>query len=475
MHAFPSTSRTHLLRGPSAAALAAGMLLWASATVQAQNYYGSIAFAPTPDGGYAGGMAWNRQHHATARESALNECRWAGGGDACREVGWFQNACGAIAIGDGNGYGTGWGDTDATAERAALAACRKANQTCRIEISRCTELTTASTVELDRSARRRIQAALTAQGFDPGPADGIFGGRTQAALQAWQTARGYPATGNLTPDQARILLAAHQVKPQEPSNETPTPKQNGDLWGSIAFSQNPQRGHAWALVWNTGGAPQAKQLGLDLCRREGGQNCREIGWFRNACGALAIGDGNGFGAGWGTTIAAAEHDSLSKCRSVNENCRLEVSRCSDKPTETAGVAQASVIAIFPKCPDELTREPCWRELINQPGCHVFLGASTPNVEWTGSCSNGIATGMGILRFTKAFPREWECTLSRGRLNGQVIFRAEGAVSKGQYVDGLAHGRHVTTQHYIPELVGCWREYSNGRLIASDQRLKCDYV
>ena len=318
MHISSHTAQTHHARWVAVTVATAVVVLWASTAVQAQNYYGSIAFTPTA-AGYAGGMAWNHQSHAKARQSALQECRWHGGGDACREVGWFQNACGAIAIGDGNGYGTGSGDTNAAAERVALGECRKANQSCRIEVSRCTKFATTSTVELDRAARRRIQAALDVQGFNPGPADGIFGRRTRAALQAWQAAKGYTATGNLTTAQARVLLAAHQAKSQEASQSTATPEQPANLWGSIAFSQNSQRGHAWAIVWNAGGAALAKKVGLAECRRQGGQNCQEIAWFRDACGALAIGDGNGFGSGWGTTTAIAERYALSQCRSLN--CR----------------------------------------------------------------------------------------------------------------------------------------------------------
>ena len=86
----------------------------------------------------------------------------------------------------------------------------------------------------------------------------------------------------------------------------------------------------------------AKQVGLEVCRREGGESCREVGWFRNACGALAIGDENGFGAGWGATTTQAEQDALKKCRAANQDCRIEVSRCSDQPGEASGVAKASV-------------------------------------------------------------------------------------------------------------------------------------
>ena len=42
---------------------------------------------------------------------------------------------------------------------------------------------------------RRVQERLTAAGFDAGPADGVMGGRTRAALREFQRARGLDPTG----------------------------------------------------------------------------------------------------------------------------------------------------------------------------------------------------------------------------------------------------------------------------------------
>ena len=66
---------------------------------------------------------------------------------------------------------------------------------------------------LGRDERRRIQACLKAQGHDPGPADGMFGPRTRAAIRGWQAAKGEdaPATGRLTRAHADTLLSACQV------------------------------------------------------------------------------------------------------------------------------------------------------------------------------------------------------------------------------------------------------------------------
>ena len=61
---------------------------------------------------------------------------------------------------------------------------------------------TRGAAAMTREERRRVQAALAAQGFGPGPADGVFGPRTRRAIQAWQASNGYAATGALTGAQA---------------------------------------------------------------------------------------------------------------------------------------------------------------------------------------------------------------------------------------------------------------------------------
>ena len=61
---------------------------------------------------------------------------------------------------------------------------------------------------LERSERRRIQTGLASLGFDPGPADGLFGQRTRSAIGEWQSSRGEAQTGFLGAESAKVLLAA---------------------------------------------------------------------------------------------------------------------------------------------------------------------------------------------------------------------------------------------------------------------------
>ena len=75
---------------------------------------------------------------------------------------------------------------------------------------------------LDRTARTSVQQGLTVLDYSPGPADGSFGPTTRQAIQAWQQAKGYAATGYLTRDQADTLIA-QAPSPVDPVDQEETP------------------------------------------------------------------------------------------------------------------------------------------------------------------------------------------------------------------------------------------------------------
>ena len=83
-------------------------------------------------------------------------------------------------------------------------------------------------LRLDRAKRRRVQEALAAEGFDPGPPDGLFGPRTRAAISGWQEARTDSETGCLTAAQAQALhgdvesvAAARKEEPAQAADAKP--------------------------------------------------------------------------------------------------------------------------------------------------------------------------------------------------------------------------------------------------------------
>ena len=133
------------------------------------------------------------------------------------------------------------------------------------------------------------------------------------------------------PDDA---AASHAQDSVQRSGASP----GGPLHGSIAFSQDDDGAYAWGIAWSFDSSAGAQSEALGQCREYGGTRCAEAGWFQEACGALAIGDGNGYGTGWGATTGEAERDALAQCRVSNDDCRIEVARCS-RSEEAGGSGQ----------------------------------------------------------------------------------------------------------------------------------------
>ena len=89
---------------------------------------------------------------------------------------------------------------------------------------------------------------------------------------------------------------------------------------------------------------------------------------------------------------------------------------------------------------------CWMELADQPQCYVW----NPNfqsgeiVTWTAECSNGLAQGIGTLRWTHdGGEASSQGLLSDGQRAGHWVVRsANGNESEGRYVAGEREGHWV---------------------------------
>lgn len=103
---------------------------WSTAAAADDNY-GAIAFSQA-GGNY--GYSYDYGSRAGAEQEALNRCN----ASDCAVVLWFMNACGALASGDDNGYGTGWAPSRSAAENIAMSNCRNESTNCRITCWACT-------------------------------------------------------------------------------------------------------------------------------------------------------------------------------------------------------------------------------------------------------------------------------------------------------------------------------------------------
>lgn len=99
----------------------------------AQDHHGAIAFSQQTG---AVGWSYDFSSRAAAENRALHECGKHGGG--CRVATWFKNACGALAVGQGNGWGGSWGKSRYEAEANALRLCSGETSGCTVRRWVCT-------------------------------------------------------------------------------------------------------------------------------------------------------------------------------------------------------------------------------------------------------------------------------------------------------------------------------------------------
>ena len=124
----------------------------------------------------------------------------------------------------GQAQADGDGPVSPSSDEAGMAVATGAEDA-RGDNSASTQATEAE-LRLDRSARRRIQAGLTAAGFSPGSPDGLFGAGTRRAIREWQAARGSFATGYLDADEASSLMAlgaSSRPAPEQRNASSPAP------------------------------------------------------------------------------------------------------------------------------------------------------------------------------------------------------------------------------------------------------------
>lgn len=97
-----------------------------------------------------------------------------------------------------------------------------------------------------------------------------------------------------------------------------------DNYGSMYFSQSTGR-YGYSYDYPTLDA--ARRVAYGNCKS---RDCRETTWFRNACAALAVGDGNAWGSGWAASRGKAERKALGNCRSQGSNCSVRQWVCTTR-------------------------------------------------------------------------------------------------------------------------------------------------
>jgi peptidoglycan hydrolase-like protein with peptidoglycan-binding domain len=153
------------------------------------------------------------------------------------------------------------------AKRRADAAAEEARRRAATEDDKKPAEGIEAALKLADIDRRRIQAALTAKGFDTQGTDGSFGPRTRLMIANWQRGRSEPTTGYLTATQAALLSREGEsalARIEEERKKAPPPtappqqgaarfdgawKGNAGLWG-VALVVSGQKGHLTLSCYN---------------------------------------------------------------------------------------------------------------------------------------------------------------------------------------------------------------------------------
>jgi hypothetical protein len=100
------------------------------------------------------------------------------------------------------------------------------------------------------------------------------------------------------------------------------PVTRADRFGAIAYSESSG---SWGTSYDYGSRADAEQSALSRCARG---DCQVRIWFRNACGALAVGKGNCMGWAWASDKAEAQRKALKNCRQYGTGCSVKCWACT---------------------------------------------------------------------------------------------------------------------------------------------------
>jgi uncharacterized protein DUF4189 len=96
-----------------------------------------------------------------------------------------------------------------------------------------------------------------------------------------------------------------------------------ELFGAIAYSTG-SGAYGWAKDHPSREA--AERASLAACSKRA-KDCRNVLWFKNGCGALAV-SAKAYGWGWGSTQALADGEAIKACAKHATGCKVTSQACT---------------------------------------------------------------------------------------------------------------------------------------------------
>ena len=104
----------------------------------------------------------------------------------------------------------------------------------------------------------------------------------------------------------------------------PVEAQAQDNYGAIAYSSSTGR---YGYSYDFGSRAEAENYAISKCGRG---DCVVKVWFKNACGALAVGRRGALGWGLAGSRGSAEDRALSECQSRTSGCSVRTWACTTR-------------------------------------------------------------------------------------------------------------------------------------------------
>ena len=303
----------------------------------------------------------------------------------------------------------------------------------------------AQEADMPREVRILVQRGLAALGFDPGPADGLFGRKTRAAIWNWQAAKGLDTTGYLTTVEAQALAAVgaeaskkskiegEPGKRRQSGRETrtappPSRRRNRILYTPSCAAEKEPGG-----CWRELSSPA--NCDVWLARYSGPKSVFAMGetvtWSGECARKRSVLDGLAHGRG---TLKAGDWSLTGEYVDGKRHGRW-VNRNSDG-------------RVFEGPYMEGKRHGRW--VFRYPGGGVREGTYV----------DGRRHGRWVLRLSNG--TRLEIPFVNGKIHGlQVTRRPNGTVTEDPYVDGKMHGRSVTR---FPDGTSLVLEWRNGEIV-----------
>lgn len=107
---------------------------------------------------------------------------------------------------------------------------------------------------------------------------------------------------------------------------SPSTAEAKNKFGAIAISPS-SKAMGWSYNYNS--KWKANQVALNKCYKYA-SDCKIAVWFRNACGAVAVGANGGWGAHWGHSVKNAKWKAKKTCRKYDSYCQVKRWVCTDR-------------------------------------------------------------------------------------------------------------------------------------------------